>query len=181
MDGLRAGKPGKTRCITVCDKVILQSQGRKCCVCEFHTLFAFWVRIPVPKIKYHFHLFICMHWVLAVAQGIFDLHCGVWLSFSCTSRTLHCDTWDLVPWPEMESRPPAFGSAESEPLDHQGSPCTQDVINVSQVRTRQRSKNKEASLDTFEMRNHCGSPNISTLPEIINSTVLNLLIAWLPQ
>ena len=62
-----------------------------------------------------------------------------------------------------------------------GSPCTQDVINVSQVRTRQRSKNKEASLDTFEMRNHCGSPNISTLPEIINSTVLNLLIAWLPQ
>lgn len=78
-------------------------------------------------------------------------------------------------------QPPWLGSAESVATGPQGSPGTQDLINVSQVRTRPRSETKEASLDTFEMRNLCVSPNISTLPEIINSTVLNLLIAWLPQ
>ena len=35
---------------------------------------------------------------------------------------LHCGIWDLIPWPGIEPGPPAL-SVESEPLDHQGSPC----------------------------------------------------------
>ena len=29
--------------------------------------------------------------------------------------------WDLVPWPGIEPRPPAFGAQSLKPLDHQGS------------------------------------------------------------
>ena len=37
-----------------------------------------------------------------MACRVFDLPCGVW--------TLSCGLWDLVPWPGMESRPPALGA-----------------------------------------------------------------------
>ena len=39
-------------------------------------------------------------WVLVAACGI----------FSCGFATLSCGTWDLVPWPGMESRPLTLGA-----------------------------------------------------------------------
>ena len=52
--------------------------------------------------------------------GTRDLHCSM---FSCGMRTLSVAcTWDLVPWPGIEPWAPCLGSAESYPLDHQGSP-----------------------------------------------------------
>ena len=33
--------------------------------------------------------------------------CGI---FSCGIRTFSCGIWDLVPWPRIESRPPALGA-----------------------------------------------------------------------
>ena len=45
------------------------------------------------------------------------------LGLSCSLRDLGslCGMWDLVPWPRIEPGSPAL-SAESQPLDHQGSP-----------------------------------------------------------
>ena len=34
----------------------------------------------------------------------------VWFFFSCSLRTLSCNTWDLVPWPRIEPRSPASGA-----------------------------------------------------------------------
>ena len=48
-----------------------------------------------------FYLFILLHQVLVTAQGILDLHCGMW--------TLGYSMWDLVPWPGIESGPSALG------------------------------------------------------------------------
>ena len=52
------------------------------------------------------YVFIWLHWVLAVAHGI----------FSGGLRE------DLVPWPGIEPWTPCIGNTESQPLDHQGSP-----------------------------------------------------------
>ena len=42
----------------------------------------------------------------------------------CSRQILSCGTRDLVPWPGTEPRSPASGLVvDSEPLDHQGSPC----------------------------------------------------------
>ena len=46
------------------------------------------------------YLFIWLHQVLAEACGI----------FSCSMRALSYGMWDLVPWPGIETRPPALGS-----------------------------------------------------------------------
>ena len=46
-----------------------------------------------------FKLFICLCWDLVEACRI----------FSCGMGTLGWDMWDLVPWPGVEPRPPAFG------------------------------------------------------------------------
>ena len=65
---------------------------------------------------------------LALAGGFLTLyHQGspVLLFFFFNLATLSPSwrlMWDLVPRPGIEPRPPAFGSVESRPLDHQGSP-----------------------------------------------------------
>ena len=41
---------------------------------------------------------VCMGWVLVVACGI----------FSCGTQTLSCSMWNLVPWPGIKPRPPAW-------------------------------------------------------------------------
>ena len=46
--------------------------------------------------------FLWLHQVLVVAHGIADLHCSMWDLFSCSTR-------DLIPWPGIESGPPALG------------------------------------------------------------------------
>ena len=53
----------------------------------------FFKQLPVFKIIC-FYLF-WLGQVLVVACRIFDFHCG---------------RWDLVPWPEIEPRPPALGA-----------------------------------------------------------------------
>ena len=50
--------------------------------------------------------------VLVAASGIFNVLCSIWL-FSCGTRTLSCDTWDLVSWPGIEPGAPCIGSMES--------------------------------------------------------------------
>lgn len=61
-------------------------------------------RVAVNTLVGFFNQLVWLHQVLAVARGI----------FSCGMR-------DLVPQSGIESRPPALG-AQSQPLDHQGSP-----------------------------------------------------------
>ena len=52
--------------------------------------------------------------ILVAAWGIFIVVCGIFSVaafriFSCGKRTLRCGMWDLVPWPGIESGPPALG------------------------------------------------------------------------
>ena len=54
---------------------------------------------------YCFILFMWLHWFLAVAHRIFISPCRI---FSCSTWTLGCGMGDLVPWPRMEPRPPAW-------------------------------------------------------------------------
>ena len=42
--------------------------------------------------------------------------------FYLTLLDLSCGIWHVAPWPGIELRNPCTGSAESQPLDHQGSP-----------------------------------------------------------
>ena len=61
-----------------------------------------------PNLHAFFSLLICIcltALVLVVACRIFSLSC-----FS-----LPCGTWDLVPWPRMEHRPPALGVGGQSP------------------------------------------------------------------
>ena len=58
---------------------------------------------------------------------VWDLTCGVrdlWLRpvgvFTCSMWTLSCSMWDSLT--RDRTRAPCIGSAESQPLDHQGSP-----------------------------------------------------------
>ena len=66
------------------------------------------------------------HQGLVVAHRIFYLlqHAGPLVAacgaFSCSMQTLSCSTWDQVPGPGIEPRPP-----ESQPLNHQESPPLQ--------------------------------------------------------
>ena len=46
------------------------------------------------------------------------------LTFVVVWGILDCRMWHLVPWPGLELGPPALGTSESSPLDHQGSPCS---------------------------------------------------------
>ena len=55
------------------------------------------------------HLISWLCWVLAVSHGVFHLPCSMCDFFSCSLRTLSCNTWDLVPWPRIEPRSPASG------------------------------------------------------------------------
>ena len=70
-------------------------------------------------------LLIWLRLVLVVAQGISDLCCSVWdldsQCFSCGVWTLSCSTWNLVPWPKIEPRPPALGTQN---LSH----CTTEEV-----------------------------------------------------
>ena len=54
-----------------------------------------------------------------VASRILSCSCGI---FSCSLWTPSCRTWDPVPWPGIKPQAPCIGSAESQALDHQGSP-----------------------------------------------------------
>ena len=54
---------------------------------------------PPLHLKINIYLFSWLHQLLVLACGFFSL--GV--------QTLSCSIWNLVPWPEMEPRPPALG------------------------------------------------------------------------
>ena len=53
-------------------------------------------------------LFMWLRWVLVEVHSIFDfcVACGI---FSCHMWMLSCIMWDVVPWPEIETRAPALG------------------------------------------------------------------------
>ena len=55
------------------------------------------------------YLFVWLFWVLVVARRTFDLHCGM-QTFACSMQTLSCGMWDLVPWPGIKPRSPAWGA-----------------------------------------------------------------------
>ena len=57
-------------------------------------------RFAINLFFLNIYLFICLHWVLAAAHGI----------FSCSRRPLSCSVWDLAPWPRIEPGSPALGA-----------------------------------------------------------------------
>ena len=57
------------------------------------------------------HLFYSFPWlcrVLVVARRIFDFHWGMQSLSVVTCGIFSCGMWDLIPWPVIESGPPAL-------------------------------------------------------------------------
>lgn len=64
-------------------------------------------------------------WFLSVKCALLKKILFIWLLVlvaACEIFGLHHGIWDLVCWPGIKVRPSELG-AQSEPLDHQGSPC----------------------------------------------------------
>ena len=90
-----------------------------------------WVAISFSKGSYqprnqtHF-------WVSCFGKRILG-HCAtweVWRSFSCGIQTLSCRTWDLVPWPGIESVPPALAAWSHTPWTTRKDLGKQDLMKV---------------------------------------------------
>ena len=78
------------------------------------------------------YLFIWLYQVLVPAMGIFDLHCSMqglqfWHS---NSQLQHVGSSSLA---RNQTWAPCAGSAESQPLDHQGRPRTSFIFKVTSI------------------------------------------------
>ena len=73
------------------------------------------------------YLFIWLHQVLVAASEIYFFQDVGLLIFVVACKIFSCSMmWDLVPWPEIEPRPPTLG-ARSQPLDHHRNPSVEKL------------------------------------------------------